>query len=380
MADRSEYRTPGQLLKALLAERGWTQGSLAIVLGVDASVINRICSDQRSIDAKQALSLNRIFGVPARDFLDLQTTYELAKAEIEEPPPRDLLRRAQLFGDLPLSAMLKRGWLDAPSVKDVERVEEELTRFFGASSLDGIALVPHAAKKTDAFGVATPAQSAWVHRVRKIASEMMVSPFSEDALRRALTQLDRLLLAPEEARHVARTLAEAGVRFVVVETLPSAKIDGACLWLDDRSPVVGMSLRFDRIDNFWFVLRHELEHVLRGDGKDTLLLDDLEGGRASASDASVPEQERLANAAAAEFCVPQKRLQSFIARKDPFFRERDILGFAKTLNIHPGLVAGQLQHNTKRYDRFRKHQAKIRQFVTSTAVTDGWGDVAPTDA
>ena len=48
------------------------------------------------------------------------------------------------------------------------------------------------------------------------------------------------------------------------EALPSSKIDGVCLWLDQHSPVIGMSLRFDRIDNFWFVLGHEIEHALKG--------------------------------------------------------------------------------------------------------------------
>ncbi|KAI1694314.1 hypothetical protein Ddc_22202 [Ditylenchus destructor] len=52
-----------------------------------------------------------------------------------------------------------------------------------------------------------------------------------------------------------------------VEALSGSKIDGACFWLDAHKPVIGMTLRFDRIDNFWFVLRHEIEHVLREDGR-----------------------------------------------------------------------------------------------------------------
>ena len=73
-------------------------------------------------------------------------------------------------------------------------------------------------------------------------------------------------------------------------------------------------------------------------------------------------------------------MQSFITRKDPFFAERDILGFASTIQVHPGLVAGQLQHRTGRYDRFRNHLVKIRSFVAPSAMVDGWGDVAPVGA
>jgi HTH-type transcriptional regulator/antitoxin HigA len=162
-----------------------------------------------------------------------------------------------------------------------------------------------------------------------------------------------------------------------VESLPSSKIDGVCFWLDDQSPVIGMSLRQDRIDNFWFVLRHELEHVLRGHGKEQIDIDaDLNGNRAGFGH-DIPEQERQANAAAAEFCVPSKMMNAFIERKAPFFSERDIRALASALKIHPGLVAGQLQHRTGRYDRFRDHLVKVRSVVAPGAAVDGWGDVAP---
>ena len=75
-----------------------------------------------------------------------------------------------------------------------------------------------------------------------------------------------------------RIMAECGIRYIIVEKLPKARIDGVCFWLDDNSPVIGMSLQRDTIDNFWFVLRHEIEHVLRRDGQDEEVIDeDLAG-------------------------------------------------------------------------------------------------------
>ena len=62
-----------------------------------------------------------------------------------------------------------------------------------------------------------------------------------------------------------RIVSECGIRLAIVECLPNAKIDGVCFWLNKYSPVIGLSMRFDQIDNFWFVLRHEIEHVLRRD-------------------------------------------------------------------------------------------------------------------
>jgi HTH-type transcriptional regulator/antitoxin HigA len=72
-------------------------------------------------------------------------------------------------------------------------------------------------------------------------------------------------------------------------------------------------------------------------------------------------------------------LDAFIARKDPFFSEQDLIGFASILKIHPGILAGQIQRKTGRYDRFRDHLAKIREIISPNAIKDGWGDVAPVE-
>jgi HTH-type transcriptional regulator / antitoxin HigA len=103
---------------------------------------------------------------------------------------------------------------------------------------------------------------------------------------------------------------------------------------------------------------------------------ELEGERAGTGP-SVPEEERIANEAAAEFCVPKKMMDAFIARKAPFFSERDLIGFARTIKVHPGIVAGQLHYRTGRFDRFRNHLVKVRTIVAPNAITDGWGDVVP---
>jgi len=224
---------------------------------------------------------------------------------------------------------------------------------------------------------ATPAQLAWIYRVREIAGEMLVGRYSPANVRSAVSRLNPLLSATEEARHAPRILAECGIRFVIVEAIGSAKIDGVCFWLNDFAPVIGMSMRHDRLDNFWFVLRHELEHVIAMHGRRATVLDaDLEGERAG-SGPNIAEEEREANLAAADFCVPRGQLARFIERKQPFFAERDIIGFARTLQIHPALVAGQLQHHLGRYDRFKTHLTKVRAIVAPSAVVDGWGDIAP---
>lgn len=372
-----KHRTPGQLIQALLDARGWTQRVLAAVLKADETGINKIVTGKRPLDAELALALSGIFDVPAEIFLELQKSYELAQARIVAREDPGLRNRALLFGNLPVPEMIKRGWIDVNDLRDFSKVEAALTKFFGVNSVTDIEIFPHAAKKTNVAGNATPAQIAWLHRVRQIAAEMLVGRYSPDAVTAAISKLKNLLCSAEAARKVPRILAECGIRYTIVESLPGAKVDGVCFWLNDASPVIGMSLRYDRIDNFWFVLRHELEHVLRLHGRSAMMLDaELEGERAGVGE-NIPEEERQANQAAAEFCVPERSIASFIARKNPIFTERDLIGFSRTVQVHPGLVAGQLQRRLDRYDRFRNHLVKIRSAIAPSAMVDGWGDIAP---
>lgn len=371
------FITPGQLIEAHLRERGWTQRTLAKVLGRPEQSISSLMNGKTKISTELALQLREVLGIDAGELLKLQASFDLKKAELEFRPDPALNTRAKVFGELPVGDMIARGWLKNVSDLWDSQLNDALCAFFGVNSIDEIEVLPHAAKKTDVLGEATAAQIAWLYKVKQIAKHTLVKKYSPAAVKDALTELKPLLSSPEGARKVPRILSDAGIRYAIVETLPTAKIDGVSLWLDEKAPVIGMSIRFDRIDNFWFVLRHELEHVIQKHGQSAVMLDvDLEGDRAGTG-SDIPEEERVANAAAAEFCVPQAQLNKFVQVKSPFFAERDIRGFAATYKIHPGLVAGQLQHKTKRFDLFRNHLVKIRSVVTPNAMVDGWGDVAP---
>lgn len=377
-----EYRTPGQLIEALLEEKGWTKRALALILDMAEGSVSKIISGQGRVNAKLALALEDIFGVEAKRFLELQHDYDLAKARIEEMPDPTRPARATIYGDLPVANMIERGWIVAENMKDTENVERELCRFFKVNRLEDAEILPHAAKKTETnVETPSPAQLAWLYRVQSIAEGMLVPPYSPQAVERAIAAIKPLRAHPENMRKIPRILAEAGIRFVIVEGLRGGKIDGVCFWLNDRSPVIGMTLRFDRIDNFLFVLRHELEHVRNRDGMDGQAMIDIDiGGDARIGlKPSVEQQEAIADAAAAEFCVPSNMMDAFIRRKAPYFSERDLIGFARSMKVHPGLVAGQIQRRTNQYNKFRKHLVGVREHVIPAAEVDGWGDIHPID-
>lgn len=363
---------PGVQLKQMLAERGMLQSDLAYILGQSVKGLNLIVTGKRGISADMSKSLGKALDLPPEYFANLQSEYEVALAD--DPDPLVSLR-ANILGKYPIRDMIRRGWLEDA---DAQQVQMQLARFFELHSPDDIPYLSHAAKKSsyEAREI-TPAQLAWLFRVRQIARSTVAAKYSARALADGLGRLRNMLVAPEEARHVPRLLMDCGVRFAIVETLPHAKIDGVCFWLDANSPVIGMSTRYDRVDNFFFVLRHEIEHVLCKHGMHEDVVDvELEGHRAG-TDATLPEEERVANAAAADFCVPTQQLESFLRRKHPFYYEKDVLAFAKLHGIHPGIVVGQMQRRLERYNYLKRHQVRIRQYVLPGAMADGWGQVLP---
>ena len=161
---------------------------------------------------------------------------------------------------------------------------------------------------------------------------------------------------------------------MVVETLPKAKIDGACFWLDDNSPVIAISMRYDRIDYFWHTVMHELGHVKNQDPMsiDNAILEN------PAEDADKPQSEIEADRFAVESLIPQEELDDFIVRLQPMYSKIRLLGFAALMNVHPGIVLGQLQYRGEiSYARNRDLLVKIRNIVTATTLTDGFGNALP---
>ncbi len=358
---------PGLLLLQELEKRGWTQSDLTFVLGCNPKAVNQIINGKQGISPAMSKALGEALGLPFDHFAGLQRAFDLSSAS---DPGADITLRAKMLRNYPIREMIRRGWIKGGEAEDLG---VQLAKFFEVSDAGDVPYLAHAAKKTS-YEAIPPPNSLGCFEYGRSHGQSRFPKYSEQVLRAAVARLREMLIAPEETRHVPRVLAECGVRFAVVETLPQAKIDGVCFWLDKNSPVIGLSMRFDRIDNFWFVLRHEIEHVLRGDGRLTAegMIDaELEGDQAGTS-VGLPEEERAANAAASDFCVPREKMDSFILRKNPFFYEKDVLAFAKINGVHPGLPVGQIQHRTGRYDYLKKHQAKIWPFVLPGAIVDGW--------
>jgi len=368
----AEVFSPGEYLNDELQARGWSQVDFADIIGRPAPVVNQIIAGKRSITPEIAKLIAAALGTSPMVWLNLEAAYRLHADET--PVSNRIARHARLRGRFAVREMAKRGWIEGS--QDPTELEQQVLKFFGISDIDEAPRLAHAAKKTAKIGYPedlNAGQRAWLFRVKQIAAKMPVATYSESALRAAIHELRTLLLSPEGVMQVPKILAECGARFVIVEHVASSKIDGVTFWLDGKSPVIGMSLRLDKIDNFWFVLRHEIEHVLNKHGREEAIID-VDSDKPPVN---VNQEERIANDAAANFCVPADQMSDFILRNNPLFSEEKVLNFAWRMQVHPGVVVGQLQRRTGRWKLFHSHLAKIRHLVAPIAMTDGYGQIVP---
>lgn len=362
----------GEHVRLLLAERGWTQDDLATVLGYSRSQVNELIAGRSGITLEMAIALGKAFSTTADYWILVDAKHRLAQMPESAD---DVGKRASLFDMAPIKDMQKRGWIKP--VKSLADIEVELRRFFGVSTLDTAPEFPVATRKSAPLSDLSAAQRAWCFRVRQLAISPPAKPYDPTRLDRALSQLRRLAAYPTQASRVAEVLSEVGIRFAVVEPIAGAKVDGCAFWLDPESPAIGMSLRYDRNDYFWFTLMHEMMHVVH---RDALSIDTDLAANERPPALMKDEIERRADEGAAAALVPADELESFMRRVGPLYSKPRIVQFAHRIKMHPGIIVGQLQNRGEiGYRSNREMLSKVRSYVIETSITDGWKNTISPD-
>ncbi len=359
-------RSPGDFIRDELKARRWTQADLATILNRPLPTVNRILQGKHGIMPEMAIALAQVFGTEPELWLDLESRYRLSLASDVDP---EIRQRAKLYELAPINDLRKRGWIDSKG--NINHTQSDVLDLLQMSDVDDEPQISAATRKSNAEIVAlTTSQRAWCFKSLKLASSLDAKPFNARRMSACQSAMRELTVDPDSASEVPAVLASFGIRFLVVEHLTGTKIDGATLWLSSREPVISMSLRYDRVDYFWFTLFHELSHVRH---RDDLSLDAEPDGECTETK-SKPEFELRADKEAMEMLVPQKDLKAFIRKSKPDFKASEISQFADSIGVHPGIVVGQLQHRGEiAYRAHRSMLVKVRDIVTDAALTDGWG-------
>ena len=321
-----------------LEQAGLTQRDLVPFIGSRAKV-SEVLSGKRQITMPMARALHEHLGIPAEVLLQERgVSLEDPLAGIE-------------WNRFPVKAMAKLGWI--PKAKNLESRAQELVgdliRRAGGRAVAAAALYrkndyARANAKMDPYAL-----KAWCWKVLADANEArpQVSYKPGTITLDFLGQVARLSWSDEGPRLAKEFLAKHGISLVVVRHLPKTYLDGAAFKLGDGTPVIGLTLRYDRVDGFWFCLLHELAHLGRhmetdGDAAfvDDLTLREVEGGRRDPKEAQADQW-------AEEALVPVAIWETSEARRNP--TPMAVVNLAKALQVHPAIVAGRIRHEEKNY-------------------------------
>ncbi|PWB18366.1 ImmA/IrrE family metallo-endopeptidase [Comamonas sp. JNW] len=187
----------------------------------------------------------------------------------------------------------------------------------------------------------------WLSEVRNIANWYAAAnstPIFKGIDKSTLVSLPRNFKEPKNLKRIEPFLANEGVIFVYKNAFPAMKLDGAVFSIPSGQIVVALSLRYSRLDYFWFTLLHELAHVvLHADHLNSPIIDNLEITSASI-------QEKQADRLALDSLIPRNEWRSCPARFT--HSSADVINFANRLGIPAQCVAGRLQRELNRYELF----------------------------
>ena len=359
---RNEPVPPPEPISAIefrMDQQGLTPRDLVPYLGSRARV-SEVLSGKRAITMPMARALHQHLGIPADVLL------QAPRAPGSSLPSGIVARK------FPLRAMANRGWIDGG--RDLREHADEL--IVGLVRRAGGPKVAAAAAffrknehrrlnaRTDEYAL-----RAWCWQVMAIASERAPGVAYEAGvvapeLLRDVARLSRFEDGPCRAREF---LARHGVALEVLRHLPRTHLDGAVLRLGDGRPVIGLTLRYDRIDNFWFCLLHELAHVGRhfDSDPDGVFFDDLK--LQEQEPWSEDSKEAEADAWAQEALIPQAIWETSPARVTP--SSMTVINLAQKLQVHPAIVAGRVRYERRNY-------RLLSQFVGSGEIRRQFDDAA----
>jgi len=342
---------PGDTLAEVLKSRGMHQSDLAERAGLTTKAINEIVKAKARLTPTTALQLERVLGIPAGFWNNLQRRHDEVLAVAEEG--ERLGRNVAWAKSFPVRAMAKYGWL-APSRDPVARLRG-LLNFFGTASPD--AWETHWASTQVAFRSVAKlpkdnyALACWLRRGEVVAAGIETKAYDEDLFRQTLAQVRGLTTLPgvEFVEPLVRSCADAGVAVVFVPELPGTRTYGATRWLSPQHALVQLSLRRKTDDQLWFSFFHEAAHILLHPKK-TVFIEAAQG---------TDELEGQADRFARDTLIPPNEYRAFVSEGD--FGHAAVAEFANRIGVAPGIVVGRLQHEAlipySRLNGLKRHYA-----------------------
>lgn len=330
--------TPVEAIEFRIDQLDLTRSQLAELIDFPKSRVSEVLNGTRSPSLDMMRALHEKLNIPADVLLGK------AKAKLPQPCP-DVAWK--LF---PIPEMFKLGWIGnvKPKVDEIETCIQNLmvaakvqtpqfagVRFRGAES-----------KEPNPYSV-----NAWLMKAMgdAIACESEHDFDANNVGHCFRREVAKLSLYSDGPKRAFQKLNKAGITAVYVPCLKKTYIDGACFNLPSGKPAIALSLRHNRLDNFWFTLLHECVHVDLHLSDEKIIIDETEGHTGAFG--NDPEMEDEANTHAKKALIPDDILEE-LSRVAGNISKPKVQAYAKRADVHEAVIAGQVRLMTKRWTHF----------------------------
>lgn len=335
--------SPLAAIQFRMQQQGLKNKDLIPYLG-SASKVSEILSGRRGLSLAMIRNLVNGLGIPAESLLACPGERLPGRVPVEK---------------FPLKEMYDRGWFTwfSGTWSEAREISEDLLLHFFNNNLD-LQAIPalhrqmiRSGSKEDPFAL-----HAWKTRVIRLATAKQIKASFEpqaitDLFLGGLRALSRHSQGPQLAIEL---LEQYGIAVVVEPHLKGTHLDGAALRLSNGTPVIALTLRHDRLDNYWFCLFHELAHVVKHLWKNEAdaFFDNL--------DAADDGLESEADQFACDGLIPSEAWSRI--KRRPRLSAGQIDAEARSLLIHPAIIAGRVRRERSNYAIFSEliGQGKVR--------------------
>ncbi len=327
---------PGEILEETLEARGMKKLDFAQRCGLSDKTVSQIINGKAHVTPDTAIQFERVLGVSAAVWNNLQSNYHLHHAH--KGARNKLSNKIAWAKRFPVKELVKRRIFENPH-NDID-VVEKLLYFFAVgdaeawkSRVTGMSVV---FRHSESFKSNPEAVATWLRLGERYAENIETEPFNRNTFLDNLHQIRELTNESPEVfepkmKELCRT---AGVAVSFVSEFNKTHLSGATRWLNKNKALIILSLRHKSDDHLWFSFFHEAGHVLLH-GKKQIFLDELK--------MESTESEKQANQFSANVLIPHNDYQAFI--NTGMFNRKTVTEFAKDINIAPGIIVGRLQHD-----------------------------------
>jgi HTH-type transcriptional regulator/antitoxin HigA len=329
---------PGATLEELLGDRQMTQTELAKRMGRPLKTINEIVQGKAAIRPDTAIQLERVLGVPASFWTNLERQYREDQARVREI--QALKTQAGWLERFPLKEL--RGLGHLPETRDRPTLLHFLLRFFSVGSVEAwenVWLRPAAAfRQSPVFKASQEATAAWLRAGALEAEQIECAPYDGRAFLSFLQKAR--LLTREDPADFNQPLIEgcraAGVALVFLRPFTGTRAYGATQWVNPTKAVIQLSNRYKADDHLWFTFFHEAGHIVLHGNQGVF----VEAKNVAAPGSDIAEDE--ANEFASETLIPRADWDHFLEHNPSTVSA--VVSFAGKVGVSPGTVVGRLQH------------------------------------